>query len=329
MGNYLIGIDVGGTNIKMMIMDDTLQTVEKDAIRTEGRIGMTGYEEAAAEMICKLESMFQKHEIQEPKVMAVGMGLPGMVDARNRRTLNLPYLRWDGMNPAKRIEEHFQTESVIENDGNVNVIGEYYFGDASAPNMILLTLGTGVGAGIICNGEIFGGSLNYGGEAGHMVIAADEGASFCGRNGCLEAYCSGSAMEMNAKKMMQAHPETVLHRFVKEHGGRYDNAMVTEGYLMGDSVCMELFRKFDHYLAVGITNLIELFNPELILLGGGVSNAGDIILEPVREEVSRRVLCREQICRIQRATLGAEAGMYGACALAARKAGLPLRADIR
>lgn len=325
MEKYVIGIDVGGTNIKMMIMNDSLHVLEKRVFPTNAQIGPSGYEAVAKQMTQTLEEMFAMHDVRDPQVLTVAMGLPGMVDALHKRTLNLPYLQWNGFNPAQKVAEHFRAVSVIENDANVNALGECYFGAHCAENMVLITLGTGVGGGIIVEGKIFAGSAHYGGELGHMIIMADGGVSFCGRPGCLEAYCSGSALEINAKSMMEKHPETILHAYTKQNGGVYDNAMVTKGCHVGDDVCLRLMRQFNHYLAVGITNLIELFNPALILLGGGVSNAGDLILKPVTEEVGRLVLCQEQVCPIRRASLGSEAGMYGACALAAQCAGLDMR----
>ena len=288
-------------------------------------IGSAGYEAALRRMIKTLDNMFRKHGIWDPKVLYLSMGLPGMVDSVHGKTLNLPFLQWDGFDPSRIIADHFNAPSVIENDANVNVIGEYYFGKHWAENMILVTLGTGVGGGILINGEIFGGSRHFGGELGHMVIMADDDLEFCGRKGCLETYCSGSAMASAARNEMNTDPKTCLHHLVQERG-EYDNSLVTLGCLSGDAACIRIMEQVSHYLAVGLVNLMELFNPELILIGGGVSDAGELLLKPVREEVKRRVLWEEQRCPILRASLGAEAGMYGACALAAQKAGIsPIR----
>lgn len=320
MEGFLIGVDVGGTNIKIMVMDTCYRVLGKRIVPTNAA---GGYENAAQRMIAAVWDIFRGEEINDPRVLSVGMGLPGMIDRRNMRTIDLAVLKWNGFNPAKRIGEHFGAPSVIDNDASVNALGECYFGDHCTKNMILLTLGTGVGGGIIIEGRAFAGSSNLGAEVGHMTIAAD-GEVIFGRTGCMEAYCSGSALERNARRMMEQHPESLLWKLVEENHGIYDNALVSKGALCQDEVCMELFRQFNHYLAIGIANLMELFNPALILLGGGVSNAGNLILEPVRKNIQAIVLCKEQICPVMRASLGAEAGMYGACVMAAMERGLAL-----
>ncbi len=320
MEGFLVGVDVGGTNIKVMVMDSHYRVTGKRTVPTNVK---DGYENAAANMIRAAEDIFEQAGVACPQVLAVGMGLPGMVDRKNMRTIDLAVLKWNGFNPAERIGMYFHAPTVIDNDASVNALGECYFGDHRSKDMILLTLGTGVGGGIIIGGEAFAGSANLGAEVGHMTIDAD-GEVIFGRAGCMEAYCSGSALEKNARQMMEQHPESLLWKLVEENQGVYDNALVSKGAMCGDDVCRKIFERFNHYLAIGIANLMELFNPELILLGGGVSNAGDLILEPVRKNIQTMVLCKEQICPVMRASLGAGAGMYGACVMAAMEAGLQM-----
>lgn len=323
MHQYLIGIDVGGTNIKMMIMDETGGETAWTSIPT---MAEQGYEVISDNMIRELDRMFEERGIRSQEVAAVGMGLPGTVDKKKNRTVYLAKLRWDDFNPAEKIGSHYHAPSVIDNDANVNALGEYRFGtDGNVDSLALLTLGTGVGCGFVVNGKIFGGFSNMAAEAGHMIVAADGGAiCLCGKRGHLEGYCSGTALERNAREMMEARKDSLLVKYVKENKGVYDNSMVTRGVREGDETCQELWKHYIHYLSAGITNVMLMYNPEVILLGGGISAAGELLLEPVNRETSDMVLHKKSWCPVRKAALGSRAGMYGACALAAQEAEIRL-----
>ncbi|MGO5165290.1 MULTISPECIES: ROK family protein [unclassified Candidatus Paralachnospira] len=314
MEGYFIGIDVGGTNVKLMIMDEEKQVVAKTQIPTKAE---RGYEAVSDDMIETLDRMFEKNGIREPKIQALAMGLPGTVDRKAGETVYLAKLRWDGFNPAKKLGEYYRAPYFIENDANINALGEYAFGESGKENLLLLTLGTGVGGGIIINGKIFGGAANMAGEFGHMMVQTEGGdICLCGRRGHLEAYCSGTAMMRDALEMMKNRRKTILHQYVKENEGVYDNSMVTRGVKEGDATCREILNRFISYLAAGISTLMMLFNPEVVLIGGGVSNAGDLLIEPLNQKCREMVLSERSYCPVIRTSLGSEAGMYGACALA-------------
>lgn len=321
MEGYLIGIDVGGTNIKMMIMDGDYQVAARCSIPT---FRNTGYDEISERIIRTLEDLMGSHKLPGEKLKAVAMGLPGTVDTRQGLTVRLSALHWDGMNPCEKIGRHFQIPYFIENDANINAFGEYMFGGNRDKNSLaLVTLGTGVGCGIILDGKIAGGASNMAGELGHMIVNADGGGlCLCGKRGHLEAYCSGIALTWEAEAMMSVFPDSVLHRYRKEHDGVFDIAMITKGYEEGDPVCMELIDRYNRYLSVGLANLMTMYNPQLILVGGGISNAGDIILNPINKWCKEMVLSERAYCPVKRAALGSEAGMYGACALAGQKVGM-------
>ena len=325
MERFIIGIDVGGTNLKMMIMNEHLEAVSIKSIPTQEETGRKGFLKASRRMIDELDEMFRTIGVEQPDVAFLVMGLPGIVDKLNNVSLHLPYLEWDGFDPSAELAEHFHCKSMIENDASVNVFGEYVFGENKAENMILLTLGTGVGGGIIINGDVFRGSRNIGGEIGHMVICADGGENFCGKTGPMEAYCSGSAMKRMASEEIDNFPDSVVHSYIKE-AGEYDNSMITRGRQAGDLFSIRVMERFNRYLSIGISNIIELFNPELILIGGGVSKAGDFIMKPIRKLVSESVFSA-QLCPIEKASLGSDAGMYGACGLAARQSGMLVSSD--
>lgn len=320
MEQYLIGIDIGGTNIKMMIMDSRLREVEKRSIPTQPS---KSYETISDNMIVALEEMFHRHNIQRPEVLHLAMGLPGTVDSKAGQTICLSVLHWDGFNPAVKIADHFGTSCSIENDANMNAFGEYAFGMNGKKDLVLLTLGTGVGGGVVFNGHIFSGSTGMAAELGHMVIVADGGAMcLCGRRGHLEAYCSGTALKRDALAAGEAFPNSIINRYIAESDGIYDNSMVTRGAEAGDIVCQDLMKRYIHYLAAGVTNVMNFYNPEIVVIGGGMSNAGDLLLKPLNKLCAEMVLSDQSYCPIVKASLGSEAGMYGACALAAQNVGL-------
>lgn len=318
MEKFLIGIDVGGTNIKIMVMEQSGSILGKCSIPTKRE---EGYESALERMKEAIDSLFLQAGRMEPSVAAIAMGLPGTVDVNNKKTIYLSVLHWDGFNPCEKLGNYYSAPTVIENDANLNALGEYAFGGHRVENLVLLTLGTGVGCGIIVEGKIFGGSRSIAGELGHMTIMADGGETcLCGRKGHLEAYCSGSSLERDAVRLLETNRKTLLRDYIREQKGQYDNSLVFRGAKENDQACVELVERFIHYLSVGVTNVMTILNPELVLLGGGVSNAGDLLINPVEEKCRKMVLEARSFCPVKKAILGSEAGMYGACALAARLA---------
>ena len=321
MERFLIGIDVGGTNIKIMIMSEKYEVFSKVSIPTHAE---SGYEQISDEMIKAIDRMFSEKGVSQPNVAAIAMGLPGTVDNKTGKTVYLAVLHWDGFNPGKKLGDYYHAPVFIDNDANINALGEYAFGgNREKEVLVLLTLGTGVGCGVVTGGKIFGGAANMAAELGHMTIVADGGAlCLCGRRGHLEAYCSGSALKRDALEMASVYGDSILHKYIREAGGHYDNWMVTEGARQKDQACLKVMERFSRYLAVGLSNVMMLYNPDLILLGGGISNAADLFLEEVRNMCRQMVLHERSWCPIEKAVLGSEAGMYGACALAGQSIGL-------
>lgn len=311
----LLGIDVGGTNVKLMAADRDRRVLARRSIPTRSELG---YERVSDTIIATLEDMLREANAGPTDVAAVGMGLPGIVDAENRRSIHLAYVGWNGFDPCEKIAAHFGAPHAIDNDANLSALGEHVFGaDGSPSSLVLLTLGTGLGGGVVIDGRIFGGSRNLASEFGHMTVTPDAGETcLCGRKGCWEAYCSGSAMAAHAKGLMAAHPDSVLHRLVAQNGGEYDNRLIGPGVEADDATCTEVLRRFNHYLAIGCANVMKLFNPEVLLLGGGLSGLGELIFSPVNRDVVPRLLHERQYCPIRPARLGPEAGMHGAVALA-------------
>lgn len=321
MSEYLIGIDVGGTNTKILLTDTSFSVIGERMIPT--RLDLP-FEEYTDSVNAAIDDCFSKAGIEEKRVRAVGMGLPGLVDHSKIETILLPLHRWNGMNPCERIADYFGAESFLDNDANINALGEYYFGEGKKyKDIILLTVGTGLGGAAICDGKLLRGKHNAAMEVGHMTIYAEGGRPcVCGNKGCLEPYCSGTAMARLAKEAIDSNPDSLLNDLYWENDGRYDNALVSKAAEQGDKAALEVIDSIAKYLGLGIANLQKIFNPDAVFIGGGVSNAGDLLLDPVRKYSAERVMHPSQDCPILRASLGMKSGMYGAAALAGLGIGL-------
>jgi glucokinase len=320
MTELLAGIDVGGTNIKIMLMNTAMEAVVFHSIPTGYE---RGYDAVAEEIIAEIEALIARAGIGEWRIISAAMGLPGTVFRKEQKTGFLSLLMWNGFNPCKKIGEYFNAKYLIENDGNLNALGEYRFGiNRRVGNMVLFTLGSGVGGGIIINGSLYGGMNNQAAELGHMTLEAEGGERCpCGRYGHLESYCSGKLLEKYALEHLEEHPASLLRRYIAEKGS-YDTALLDQGVREQDPYCMKLYRRFTTYLALGVANVMKILNPELIVLGGGIANAGELLLAPLREEVKKHLLDMGQNCPIEQSVLGSKAGVYGACALAAEAVNL-------
>ena len=317
MKEYLIGIDVGGTNVKILVMTSEFDAVGWRKIPTQKDLG---YDRISDNIINSINEIFIQNNISNPRVISIGMGMPGIVNKKENKTVLLAYIEWNDFNPCEKIGKSFNAPTFIDNDASLNALGEYRFGiKEKYENIVLVTLGTGVGCGVIIDGKIFRGANNLGAELGHMTVEVEnaETCCHCGKAGCIEAYCSGAAMQRYALQRMPEFPDSILYTLIKKNNGKYVNEFITEGVKAGDALCEIVMRRFIKYLSIGIGNVMKLFNPELVLIGGGISNAGDLLLVPLAEQTRTRLLHELQYCPIERALLGEKAGMYGACAFAA------------
>jgi glucokinase len=207
----------------------------------------------------------------------------------------------------------------IGNDANVAALAEAKFGvGRGAHSVVVITLGTGVGCGVVLEGKMLVGYTGAASELGHMVIAEDGAACTCGRKGCFEAYSSATALIRMTKEAMDAHPESALHEIARENGG-VDGRTAFDAKLRGDAAGTEVVRNYVKYLACGVTNVINIFFPEIIAFSGGVAKQGEALLEPLREEVDRQEFGHKYVkkrTRLAECTLGYRSGVIGAALLA-------------
>lgn len=315
--NYYAGIDLGGTFIKCGIVDEEGKIVVKDKIPTGKE---RPYAEIAADMAKLVKDLAASAGVE---VKAAGIGSPGTIDSKNGVIVYSNNIQWSKVPLAKEVEKNLSLPVAITNDANAAALGENFCGAGKKyRSMILVTLGTGVGGGIVIDGKLFEGNRSAGTEIGHEVIRMRGEKCTCGRRGCFEAYASATALINQTKRAMIKNPDSALWKAagsLDEVNGKtaFDAAET------GDRAATRVVRNYIAYLAEGIANLINSFRPEAVLLGGGVCAQGDGLLKPLRRKVARLVYggMKYAPVKIETASLGNDAGLCGAAALAMQKFG--------
>ena len=315
MGNlkkYYVGIDLGGTFIKGGIADAEGNILVNDKIPTESEKGSSG----VAKNIAKLaKSLMEKCSLKTADFVGLGIGVPGMIDSKNGEVVYSNNLGWEHFFISKAVEELTGLPVKIANDANVAAIGETKFGCGKEyENTILITLGTGVGGGIVIDGKLFEGYRSAGAELGHAVIVAGGEPCTCGRKGCLEAYASATALIRDTKRAMEANKNSKMWEV-----GSLENVTgkTAFDYAECDESAKAVVENYIEKLGVGITNLANEFRPQAIILGGGVCAQGDSLIKPLQAFLDKEIFAGEKgpQVKILTATLGNSAGLLGAVAL--------------
>ena len=306
-----IGIDVGGTNLKAGLVNEegTIVAVERTPLDFQGP-------EPFAETLAQLAAaVMERGGVEVKDVAYVGMGIPGAVKGGEiLYTANIPMKNV----PLEALfRKHLDLPVLLGNDADCAAVGEWSCGAGrGTKHFVVITLGTGVGGGMILNGKLYSG-CGAGGEVGHIVIKQDGVPCNCGRRGCWEAYASATGLIRETKEAMEQHPESALHAVAAANGG-VEGRTAFQAAEQGDETALAVCRAYAEYLAAGLTNLVNIPHPEAVALGGGVAAAPEhLLLEPVREIVARECYARhvDQVPRIIRAELGNDAGIIGAAML--------------
>ncbi|OFI06929.1 glucokinase [Clostridium acetireducens DSM 10703] len=309
--NYFIGIDLGGTKINGILMDSRCNILSKYMIYTKASKGEKAVLNRIMLVIDNLIN-YSKKNIKDIK--CIGIGAPGPLNRKTGIILNTPNLPFKNFNIIETIKKIYNIPVVLDNDANVAVLGEYIFGSGKGyKNLIYITVSTGVGAGAIINGKIYRGSTSNALEIGHMTIMPKGPKCNCGNYGCLEALASGTSMEKLANKLVKKkHINTSLKK--------YNNITTYEIFneaKNGDIISNEIIDSALEFLGIGISNIITIFNPEAVIIGGGITNIGDRLFDIVKREVKKR--CFENLynnCSIIPSKLGKDSGAIGAATLA-------------
>ena len=309
---YYIGIDLGGTFIKGGIVDDLGNILVDGKTPTESEGGSLVVAKNIASL-CK--SLLKKVNMTERDIVGIGMGVPGMIDSERGEVVYSNNLGWEHFMIGDTVGELMGLPVKIANDANVAALGETKFGcGKNYNNTVLVTLGTGVGGGIVIDGKLFEGNKSAGAELGHSVIAFGGEACTCGRRGCLEAYASATALIRDTKRAMEKNPQSKMW----ECGGldKVDGKVAFD-YLDTDETARKVVKNYTDMLGVGLVNIANVFRPEAIMLGGGVCAEGERLTKPLKEFMDREIYAGKKgpCVEILIAELGNKAGLLGAAAL--------------
>ena len=309
---YFIGIDLGGTNIAVALCDETGKILGRAKMKT---VATRHYTEILNDMASCAFLSAENAGIPFEKVESVGIGCPGTVDIKKGEVEYCNNLNFKNVPVVSYMEEKLHKKVYIENDANAACWGEHLAGSGKdSDSMILITLGTGVGGGIIEGGRLIRGAYGKGAELGHTVIAMDGEPCNCGRKGCLEAYASATALVRQTKKAMLDNPDSDLWRVAE---GSLENVNGRTAFLAKDAVAKKVVDNYLYYLSEGVVNIVNLLQPKVVCIGGGISHEGDTLLKPLRQAIKERSYARhsDKQTVVTLATLGNDAGIIGAALL--------------
>jgi len=315
---YVVGVDLGGTSINVGVVPWEGGTVlGMRSMPTESDRGAKAVVDRMVGMIeDAMRDARREAAIPEEGFVGIGLGSPGPLDRETGTILNTPNLGWRNFPLRDLISNRIGLPATLDNDGNAAALGEYWLGAGrDAESLVAVTLGTGIGGGIVMGGEVFHGASDVAGEIGHMTINTTGRRCNCGNYGCLEAYASGPNIAARAVEGIESGESSLLPELVEGELDEITAELVYEAIVAGDLYAKEVMRETAKFLGTGIANLINILNPEMVVISGGVTRAGDHLLEPLRGEVRRRAF-REaaDACRIVSSELGDMAGVIGAAA---------------
>jgi glucokinase len=311
---YYVGIDLGGTNIAGGIVNDDGEIIKSKSIPTKRERSAS---EILKDMAFVANSLIEEAGLKEEEVAYIGIGSPGSIDSKNCIIMYANNLNFRRVNVKEEMRKYTKLPIYMDNDANCAGLGEAKFGGAKGTNKSLtITLGTGVGGGVIIDGKIFGGTHNAGAELGHMVIEKDGEQCSCGRKGCFEAYSSATAI---ARQGREAVAKDVKSRILSKVNGditKIDAKAIFDAKDEGDETARAVVDNYLEYLAEGVANFISIFEPEVIAIGGGISKQGEKLLVPLRKKVYERVYGGvTPPVQLKVAELGNDAGIIGAAML--------------
>ncbi|MBU0719363.1 MAG: ROK family glucokinase [Planctomycetes bacterium] len=309
-----IGIDLGGTNLKIAVVDREGRILAKEvAALTTG----TGPEAVVANATAMVDRLLVAASAERSEIVGVGLGTPGplnLAEGRVVKAVNLP--GWQNVPIRDRFAEALELPVALDNDGNAAAYGEYWVGaGCGAGDLVMLTLGSGVGCGVIIGGKVLHGHFDNAAELGHMIVVPDGLPCRCGQRGCLEQYASAGGVARRTRAAVQGGESSTLAGATGQME-RIDAARVVAAAQTGDSLAARIWDEACYYLAIACVNIQHAYNPERIVLGGGMSQAGSFLLKPVQAHLAQQQwsLC-DDVPAVTLATLGFDAGVIGAAGL--------------
>lgn len=311
---YNIGIDLGGTNIKVGVVDENYNIVGRSNIKTNLP---RPAEEIVDSIVEGVKLACDDAKISVSDVNSIGIGTPGTANRNTGVVLYSCNLGFNNFALGGMLSEKLGTEVFVENDANAAAFGEVVNGAGKGyKNVVVITLGTGVGGGIIIDGKIYTGFNFCGAELGHSVIEYNGRQCGCGRKGCFEAYSSATALINFTKEAMEADKNTKMWEIAGSIDG-VDGKTAFDGFRAGDKTATDVVNTYINYLGCGLTNVVNIFQPEVLLIGGGICKEGENLTKPLLEYIARESYCIDPNCstKLDIAKLGNDAGIIGAAYL--------------
>jgi glucokinase len=305
-----IGVDLGGTKMSVGVVDTDRNVAYRS---TAPSIGL-----GQGELIATLQRELEAARDVRPEAAAIGLGIPCTIDQERGVAVMAVNLELADVPIRDLMGERLGLPVVLDNDANAAILAEHRFGAArGADNAVMLTIGTGIGGGLLLGGEVYRGSTGAGAELGHVVIEANgpRCQGNCPNRGCVEALASGTAIAREGLVAAEAAPDSLLGRSLAQ-GVTLDGKEVTDAALAGDSVAVGVLNTAGRWLGVALSSLANIFEPDVFVIGGGAIRAGDLLLEPARVELASRALSPMDKTPVAAAELGPEAGMIGAATMA-------------
>lgn len=312
---YKLGIDLGGTNIVAGVVDENYKIIATAKRKTNCP---RPADEIVDDMAAVALEAISKAGLKKEDIDAAGVGSPGAIDPVNGIVCYANNLKFDDVHLAEMLTERTGIDFYLENDANAAAYGEYIAGAGKGTNnFIMITLGTGVGGGVIINGKIYSGSNYAGAELGHTVVSMDGEMCSCGRQGCWEAYASATALIRQTKQAMIKYPDSIMWQLCENDINAASGRTAFDAMRKGDAAGKQVVDKYIEYISVGIANNINIFQPEIICIGGGISKEGDNLIVPLKAYVEGDNYARsiKKKAQIKTADLGNDAGIIGAAYL--------------
>ena len=316
MLQYLVGIDIGGTKLATVIATTDGTILHKIRKPTEAEKGSSYVVKKLIQMVDQARRLAQ---IERHQLKAIGISCGGPLDAKTGVVYSPPNLpNWEAVPLKQIISQEFGTPVVVENDANASAYAEWQFGGGRGfDNVVFITMSTGIGAGIVSNGLIFHGTNGCAGEVGHQILIPDGPLCGCGNRGCLEAICSGPSIARRAREAASRRTNTKILELVSGEISAIKSEHVVSAAKKGDLLALDLIQQTAFYMGWGIANLINIINPEVVLIGTIAVAAGDLLLKPIRRTVQQMAMRRPaKIVQIQPAELGDQIGDLAAISLA-------------
>jgi len=311
---YYIGIDLGGTNIAAGVVDENGKIIYKESTPTNrGR----SYKEIIKDMSMLTLKVIKTASVSLSDIKSIGIGSPGTPNSKEGVLIYSNNLMFENVPMRVEMQKHIDLPVFLDNDANCAALAESVCGAAKdVQDSVTITLGTGVGAGIVIGGKVFSGFNNAASELGHTVIVSGGEKCTCGRKGCWEAYASATAIIRQTKRAAQENPESIINKLINGDLSKIDAKTAFDAARQNDKVGEKVVSQYIFYIAEGLINIINAIEPEMIAIGGGVSKEGEYLLKPLREFINEGTYCTQVAqTQIKVAQMGNDAGIIGAAML--------------